>query len=66
MKVVERQCRENYTIIDGEGTMFTVQSGHTYTTSVERTADNTVMVFSHYWVRVPVRIFEPLREDSRV
>ena len=47
--------QQNATVIDAEGTAFTIHRAEEYTTSAER--DGTVMVFSQYWVRVPLRVF---------
>ena len=55
MTTFKRICLEDYTVIDAEGTAFTLHRAEEYTTSAER--DGTVMVFSQYWVRVPLRIF---------
>lgn len=55
MKTFKRVCLEDYTIVDAEGTTFTVERAKEYTTSAEK--DGTVVVFSRYWVTVPVRIF---------
>lgn len=56
MKTFKRVCLEAHTVRDQEGTEFTIERAKEYTTSAER-ADGTVMVFSRYWVRVPVTIF---------
>lgn len=45
-----------YTVTDREGTSFTVERGREYLTSSED-ADKRVMVFSTYWVRIPVWVF---------
>lgn len=56
MTTFKRICLEDYTITDTEGTSFTLQRAKEYTTSLER-EDGTVMLFSTYWVRVPVTLF---------
>ena len=56
MMTFNRICLEDYEMEDGDR-QFTLKRGQEYTTSPTREADETVMVFSRYWVRVPVRIF---------
>lgn len=54
-KTFKRVCIKDYTVTDEEGTSFTVQRAKEYITSSER--DGVVVVFSQYWVTVPVEIF---------
>jgi len=56
VKVFERLCAEDYTVTDQEGTSFTVERGHVYTTSRVR-EDGLLTVFSRYWVEVPATVF---------
>lgn len=56
MTTFKRVCLKDHTITDQEGTTFTLQRAKEYTTSGER-SDGTVMVFSRFWVRVPVSLF---------
>ena len=51
----KRVCIEDYTVTDYEGTSFTVHRAREYTTGPEQNGE--VIVFSTYWVRVPVRVF---------
>ncbi len=55
MKTMKRVCVQDYTVTDAEGASFTVKRAKEYITSGEK--DGTVVVFSQYWVRVPVSIF---------
>ena len=55
MKTFKRVCIEDYTIIDQEGTSFTVKRAKEYITGPEK--DSALVVFSQYWVMVPARIF---------
>ena len=55
MKTMKRVCIKDHTVTDAEGTSFTIQRAKEYTTSVEK--DGMVLVFSRYWVTVPVSIF---------
>jgi hypothetical protein len=56
MKTLIRYCIKNHTITDQQGNSFTVKSDREYTTS-DVDENNTVVVFSDYWVRVPIEIF---------
>ena len=56
MTTFQRICIQDHTIRDQEGTEFTLRRAKEYTTSAER-EDGTVMVFSQYWVRVPIAFF---------
>lgn len=56
VKVYKRICLYDHTITDDEGTSFTLKRGTEYTTSGPL-EDGTVMVFSQYWVRVPLALF---------
>ncbi len=60
MQTFNRICLEDYKIVDEGGITFTLQRGKEYTTSREQ--HGTVMVFSQYWVRVPIAIFAGERE----
>jgi len=69
MKVYTRTCieyrREDF--VDGitkEPVFVEIKPGQQYTTSRTRKEDETVMVFQAYWVRFPVRLFEPILEDT--
>lgn len=55
MKTFRRVCIETYTVTDQEGTSFTLERAKEYLTSLEK--DGNVVVFSRYWVTVPVSIF---------
>jgi hypothetical protein len=63
LKVFNRVCIKDYTVTDQEGTSFTVERARSYITSPEK--DGTVMVFSRYWITVPVEIFAGEREGVR-
>jgi hypothetical protein len=56
MKTASRICIEDCTITDEEGTSFTLERGKEYDTSVDDD-DGKCIVFSRYWVTVPVSIF---------
>ncbi len=55
MKVFSRICIKDFAVTDGHDTA-SVQRGHEYTTSDEHD-DQTVMVFTNFWFRVPVSNF---------
>lgn len=57
MNVTKRLCLTEHTITDLEGTSFTLLAGKEYTTSAEP-RNGEVTVFSRYWVRVPISIFQ--------
>lgn len=56
MQVYKRICLEDYTLCDEKGTTFTLKRGTEYLTS-RVLEDKKVMVFTTYWVRVPVHLF---------
>lgn len=55
MKTLKRICLHDHTITDQEGTSFTLKRGEEYITSPVR--ESEVVVYSTYWVRVPVSLF---------
>lgn len=55
MKTLNRICIKSCTILDQDGTRFTLNHGEEYLTSEEK--DGEVTVFSQYWVNVPIGIF---------
>ena len=57
MITFKRVCIKDHTIEDTNGDSFTLKRTKEYTTSPIREEDNTIMVFSTYWVRVPVDLF---------
>ncbi len=57
--VVKRTVKEHFEITAKNGDHFEINPGETYTTTLER-ADGAVIVFTRYWVSVPIRYFEPL------
>lgn len=60
MKVVERECLEEYQPESWreQDPSFRLQRGEVYTTAAAE-KNGTVMLFSSYWVHVPVRLFGP-------
>jgi hypothetical protein len=54
MITFKRICIKDFAIIDGDK-QFKLERGKEYTTSEEK--DNEVMVFSTYWVWIPVEYF---------
>ena len=66
MKTYNRICIKDYVITDEYGKSFTIERGKEYRTSVVDAAPSVVypypqkdhvVVFSKYWVSVPVDIF---------
>lgn len=56
MKTWRRICIHTYTVTDQDGVSFTLEQGREYLTSGVLD-DNRVMVFSSYWVSVPLWVF---------
>lgn len=56
MKTWTRVCIHTYTVMDQEGQSFTVERGKIYRTSAVYD-DQTVTVFSSFWVRIPAWVF---------
>ena len=59
MEVYERICLKDWHIEAENGDRQALQRGKHYTTSASRD-DGTVIVFSSFWVRAPIDIFEPV------
>ena len=66
MKTFNRICIKNYEIHDSDGATFSLERGKEYRTSAVNHApsivgpeakEGHVVVFSNYWVSVPVDIF---------
>ena len=66
MKTFRRICIKDYEIIDSTGATFSLRRGEEYRTSAINNApsivgpeakEGHVVVFSNYWVSVPVDIF---------
>lgn len=55
MKTFKRICIKDYTIEDDIGQKLELKRGKEYTTSSE--INKKVVVFSTFWVRVPVKLF---------
>jgi len=55
METFNRICIKDYQRIDNIGQVFNLKSGKEYLTSKDE--DGKVMVFSNYWVKVPVELF---------
>ena len=55
METFNRICIKDYNIKDKRGNKFDLKRGKEYLTS--RDEDGLVMVFSNYWVKVPVELF---------
>lgn len=62
--VVQRKCREAFSITAQNGDHFEIKPGNQYTTSLEG-KDGKVMVFTNFWVRVPLKYFEKLYGRDR-
>ena len=57
METYKRICLKDYTIEDSEGTKFTIKRGKEYLTS-PITKDNTLTIFSKYWINgIPSNLF---------
>jgi len=56
MQTFNRVCIKDHEVKDSRGSLFCVNRGKEYITSAVD-ENKTVMVFSNYWVRVPVDIF---------
>jgi len=55
MKTFKRLCIKNYKISDNLGNCFELQFGKRYITSDIK--NNKVIVFSNFWVTVPIKYF---------
>jgi len=55
MKVFSRICLKDYTVEAQNGDKLELKRGREYTTSEEN--NDKVVVFSNFWVPVPVNIF---------
>jgi len=55
METYHRICIKDYEIKDSEGATLSLKRGNEYATSKEEKGE--VVVFSNYWVNVPVSIF---------
>ena len=62
MKVYDRICLKDWRIEAQNGDKQELKRGKQYTTGASR-EDGTVTVFSSFWVRAPVDIFEPLAAE---
>ena len=56
MKTLNRKCVKTHTITDQSGNSCTIERGKKYITSEEK--DGAVVVFTNYWVTVPIDIFD--------
>ena len=65
MKVYERICLRDWFVEAENGDRQECKRGKTYTTGAPRASDNTVVVFSSFWVRAPADIFEPFNDGER-
>ena len=66
MRVFEAICLEDYEIVEGNDRL-ELKRGTEYTVSAVRDSDDTVVVFSRYWARVPANLFggvKPLGEHG--
>lgn len=73
MKTARRKCIKEFSVSDDEGNSFELEVGRTYSTSLVAEAPvlngipprrNRVVVFSKYWVSVPIACFEPISITS--
>lgn len=55
MKTFNRVCIKTHSISDQKGNSLTIEKGKQYLTSEEKNKE--VMVFSKYWVWLPVELF---------
>ena len=55
MKTYKRICIKDYSIKDREGNELVLERGREYITS--DTVGDTCVVFTHFWVTVPVDLF---------
>jgi len=61
MKVYERICLRDWFVEAENGDRQDLKRGKTYTTSASK--DGEVTVFSSFWVKAPIDIFEPVTEQ---
>lgn len=59
MKVYERICLQDWHVEAQNGDRQELKRGKFYTTSASHD-DGTVTVFSSFWVRAPLSVFEPV------
>lgn len=59
MKVYEAKCVKSWSITAQNGDHFELEQGKNYTIGAPA-VDQTVMVFSRFWLRVPMNCFEPV------
>ena len=57
MKTKQRLCGRKWSVTAENGDHFAVERGKEYTTTAWVHDDNTVTVFSNFWVRVPIGVF---------
>ena len=57
MKTKRRIAVKDFTVEAKDGSRFELKKGQNYLTSRVRKPDQTVMVFSTYWVRMPRVLF---------
>lgn len=53
MVVVEQLCVKSYEVTDEDGSYWKAEQGKTYTTTVPSEGEDSVTVFSNFWVKVP-------------
>ena len=57
-KVITQLCIKSFEVTDENGAYWKAEQGKKYTTSLPK-EDGNVVVFSNYWVSVPVDHFVP-------
>lgn len=57
MRTFKRICIEDYELSAKNGDRLTLARGHEYITSPTREEDQTCVVFTNFWVRVPATLF---------
>ena len=62
MKVYDRICLKDWHVEAQNGDRQDLKRGETYTTSASL-PDGTVTVFSTFWVRAPLDVFEPISSE---
>jgi len=56
--IVERMAIRDWSIEAQNGDHQDIRKGQTYTTIEDIHDDNTITVFSRFWVRVPLNVFQ--------
>lgn len=65
VNVVKQLCIKSFEIIAQNGDHWRAEQGKRYTTTVPSDEEETVTVFSDFWVRVPKEHFVLLEEKEK-